>query len=335
MQDIKKIFVLGGAGFLGYNTITQAVKKGYKVKTCDIVDLAENLKFKEEDGVEFIIQNIFNLADDEIINILADCDSFVYAGGVDERTVPQKPARKFFYEKNVLPSQRLARLARLAGVKNFVLFGSYQVEFAQNNEVLISHGYHEEAYIETRILQEKLTMYEGEGTMNVSVLRLPYIFGTMEGKRPYWSMFVDMLRDQSFMPVTSGGISTITVSQVGEAAIGALENGEHRKTYPVATGYISYEDLYKKILEELGQEQTTELKVMSFDELQDAYKEDERLTDSQGVEHGIRQVNMLRANSMEFALPTDVAYEDLRVSNEDIDQVINQTLSFANKGKDN
>lgn len=333
MEQINKIFILGGAGFLGYHTVKEAVNRGYSVKTVDIVELPENLKFKEEDKVEFIITNFFNLSDQEIIAMLKDCDGFVYAGGVDERIVPEKPARKFFYEKNVLPTQRLARLAKEAGVKNFVVFGSYTAEFGENNAELREHNYHKEPYVETRLLQEKLAMYGGEGSMNVSVLRLPYIFGTMEGKIPLWSMFVDMLRGQDFMPVTSGGAATVTANQVGQAAISALENGQHRRTYPLATGYISYEDFYKKIVEELGQEEKTKLQVMSFEELEEAYKEDQELTDKKGVEHGIRQVNMLRANSMEFRLPTDVAFDELRVREEDTEAVLKETLTWANTQK--
>lgn len=333
MEQLNKIFILGGAGFLGYHTVKEAVNRGYSVKTVDIVELPENLKFKEEDKVEFIITNFFNLSDQEIIAMLKDCDGFVYAGGVDERIVPEKPARKFFYEKNVLPTQRLARLAKEAGVKNFVVFGSYTAEFGENNAELREHNYHKEPYVETRLLQEKLAMYGGEGSMNVSVLRLPYIFGTMEGKIPLWSMFVDMLRGQDFMPVTSGGAATVTANQVGQAAISALENGQHRRTYPLATGYISYEDFYKKIVEELGQEEKTKLQVMSFEELEEAYKEDQELTDKKGVEHGIRQVNMLRANSMEFRLPTDVAFDELRVREEDTEAVLKETLAWANTQK--
>lgn len=333
MEQLNKIFILGGAGFLGYHTLKEAVNRGYRVKTVDIVELPENLKFKEEDKVEFIITNFFNLSDQEIIAMLKDCDGFVYAGGVDERIVPEKPARKFFYEKNVLPTQRLAHLAKEAGVKNFVVFGSYTAEFGENNADLREHNYHKEPYVETRLLQEKLAMYAGEGSMNVSVLRLPYIFGTMEGKVPLWSMFVDMLRGQDFMPVTSGGAATVTANQVGQAAISALENGQHRRTYPLATGYISYEDFYKKIVEELGQEEKTKLQMMSFEELEEAYKEDQELTDKKGVEHGIRQVNMLRANSMEFRLATDVAFDELRVREEDIEATIKETLSWANTQK--
>lgn len=330
MEKINKIFILGGAGFLGYHTIKEAVNRGYQVKTVDIVDLPENLKFKEEDQVEFIINNIFSKSDQEIIEILKDCDSFIYAGGVDERVVPQKPAGKFFYEKNVLPTQRFARLAKLAGVKSFVLFGSYTSEFAENDFELRKYNYHKEAYVQTRLMQEEIALYEGDGSMKVSILRLPYIFGYMEGKTPACKMYVEMIKDMEFMPVTNGGMSIVTATQVGQAAISALENGKDKKAYPLATGYISHKDFYQKIIEELGQEDITKLQVMSFDDLEEAYREDEKLTDSEGVEHGIRQMNMLRANCKELKMDSQTAYKDLRVKEEDLDQVIKETIHFAN-----
>ena len=123
MNGLNKIFVLGGAGFLGYHTIKEAVDRGYAVRTVDVVDLPEELKFNDDANVDFIVQNFFALSDAEIVEMIRGCDSFVYAGGVDERIVPEKPARKFFYDKNVLPTERIARLAKEAGVKNFVLFG--------------------------------------------------------------------------------------------------------------------------------------------------------------------------------------------------------------------
>lgn len=329
MDQINKIFVLGGAGFLGYHTIKEAVNRGYAVKTVDVVALPEEIRFKEEDKVDFVTENFFALSDEEIVDLIKGCDGFIYAGGVDERIAPKKPARKFFYDTNVLATARIARLAKEAEVKSFVLFASYTSEFAENNEELRKHNYQEEAYVETRLLQEKAAMYAGEGSMNVSVLRLPYIFGTMPGKVPMTSMYVDMLRDQKFMPVTTGGFATITADQVGQAAISALEDAKHRKTYALATGYISYEDFYKKIVDQLGQSESTKLEVMPFEDLEEAYREDEKLTDEQGIEHGIRQVNMLRANSMEFRLPTEVAYEELRVKEEDTDKVIDETIKAS------
>ena len=69
---------------------------------------------------------------------------------------------------------------------------------------------------------------------------------------------------------------------------------------------------------------------MSFEDLEEAYKEDEKLTDRQGIEHGIRQVNMLRANSMEFKIPTNIAYDELRVREENTEAAIDETIKASN-----
>jgi len=59
MSEINKIFILGGAGFFGYHTIKEAIKRDYAVKTVDIVALSDDLKFNDEGKVEFIVQNFF------------------------------------------------------------------------------------------------------------------------------------------------------------------------------------------------------------------------------------------------------------------------------------
>ncbi|MFD1899125.1 hypothetical protein GQR36_01480 [Enterococcus termitis] len=45
-----------------------------------------------------------------------------------------------------------------------------------------------------RLLQEQVAFAEGDGEMNVTVLRLPYIFGTMPGRMPLWKMFTDQIK---------------------------------------------------------------------------------------------------------------------------------------------
>ena len=39
---------------------------------------------------------------------------------------------------------------------------------------------------------------------------------------------------------------------------------------------------------------------------------------------------MLRANEMEFRIPTDVAYDELRVSEEDLENTIRETIKYSN-----
>ncbi|WP_243676757.1 hypothetical protein [Secundilactobacillus collinoides] len=103
--------------------------------------------------VELSLGNINDLSDTDIVHLLADCDGFMYAAGADERALPDAPALSFYYHANVLPTQRLARLARQAGVKKFVVFGSYTAEFASLWRDTYPE-YQQQPYPNTRLLQE-------------------------------------------------------------------------------------------------------------------------------------------------------------------------------------
>lgn len=99
------------------------------------------------------------MRDAEIVALLSDCYGFIYAAGADERVIPESPVVKFFYEANVLPTQRIARLAKEAGVKKFVVFGSYFAEFAER---LPEYELRKQAYPNTRLLQEQVPVVEYE-----------------------------------------------------------------------------------------------------------------------------------------------------------------------------
>ena len=126
---MKKIFILGGTGFLGYYTTKELLARGYGIKTMSLPPMPTEDLLPSE--VECTLGDINELSDNEIKELLSDCYGFVYAAGADERIVPPAPALKFFYEANVLPTQRLARLAKEAGLKKFVVYGSYFAEFAE------------------------------------------------------------------------------------------------------------------------------------------------------------------------------------------------------------
>lgn len=279
---MKKVLVLGGTGFLGNYTVHELLARGYKVKSVALPPLPADDILPDE--VESILANINDYSDEEVEELLSDCDGFIYAIGADERIIPEKPALKFFYEANVRPTQRLARIAAKVGIKSFVIFGSYFSEFAER---LPESGLINEPYPNTRILQEQVAFAEGEGKMAVSSLRLPYIFGTVSGQIPLWKMFTDQIKGQEVFPAPLGGTPFLTVEQVAQAAVGALERAEHRRTYPVATDYIRYEDFYKMMVEALGQTGKTEIPVLSYEEMKDTYIQLDKKAEEDGIEYGI------------------------------------------------
>ncbi|KOR87874.1 NAD-dependent epimerase/dehydratase family protein [Paenibacillus solani] len=278
---MRNVFVLGGTGFLGYFTIKEMLKRGYKVSTVSLPPLpTEDLLPRE---VECRLGNINDMSDEEILDMLKGMDSFVYAAGADERMVPEAPAMKFFYEANVLPTQRLARLAKQAGVKKFVLYGSYFAHFAEKwtDLPLIDN-----AYPRTRLLQEEVACMEGEDSMDVMTLRLPFIFGIMPGRMPLWTMFVDRVKGKDTVPVLAGGTAAVTAQQVAEATIGAIEHGQHRGKYAISGINMKHSEFHQMVLDALGQKDS-KVVVLPLEQMQPAMEQLDAATAAAGKEHGI------------------------------------------------
>ncbi|WP_440897580.1 NAD-dependent epimerase/dehydratase family protein [Amphibacillus sp. Q70] len=319
---MSKVFILGGTGLLGYYTTKELLAKGYQVKTMALPPMpAEELLPKE---VECSLGDINELTDEEIKDLLSDCEGFIYAAGADERTIPKKPALKFFYEANVLPTQRLAHIAAEAGVKRFVIFGSYFAEFAER---LPQFDLKKQAYPNTRLLQEQIAFAEGEGKMDVMSLRLPYIFGTMPGRMPLWKMFTEQVKDQSIFPALSGGTAMVTVEQVGEAAVGALENGEHRHTYAISALNMKYQAFYQMIADALGQTETTQIPVVPYDQLKPNYEQIDQHAEAEGREHGIHMVLSSRLQNEDLYIDPSETMDLLGIKDHDVIQAIKDTLA--------
>lgn len=324
---MKKILVLGGTGFLGYYTVEELLKKGYEVKSVALPLMPADDLFSDNQ-VENILANVNDLTDQEVLELLEDVDGVMYAIGADERVVPEAPAYSFFYEANVLPTQRLARLAAESGVESFVIYGSYFAEFAER---IIDVDLKSEPYPSTRLLQEQVGFAEGEGKMRVSSLRLPYIFGNMPGRMPLWKMFADRVKDQAIFPVLKGGTAAVTVQQVAQAAVGALEKGEHRGTYALGGINLTHEDFMNRIVKALGQEATTKVPVVPLDAVLDSYREIDKQTAAAGKEHGMHMEMVAEMNNRDLFIDPIEVMDQLGYEEDDVDAEIDKTLELITK----
>lgn len=323
---MKKVFVLGGTGFLGYFTIKELLKRGYKVSTVSLPPLPTEDLLPNE--VECVLGNINEMTDKEILDLLKDVDGFIDAAGADERVVPDAPAVKFFYEANVLPTQRLARLAKQAGVKKFVLYGSYFSHFA---EVWTDLPLKDNAYPRTRLLQEEVACMEGEGAMDVTTLRLPYIFGVMPGRMPLWTMFVDRVKDQKVVRVLSGGTAMVTAQQVAEATIGAMEYGVHRGKYAICGLNMKHSEFHQMVADALEQTDTT-ITVVPLEQIKPAMEQMDAATAAAGKEHGIHMRVAVEAQDRDAYLDPKDTMSILKYNEDNIHASIVETLRKCVQG---
>jgi nucleoside-diphosphate-sugar epimerase len=120
-------------------------------------------------------------------------------------------------------------------------------------QAIVASVYSKEFKIEFDDLWVEL---EGEGNMDVMSLRLPYIFGTMPGRMPLWEMFIPQIKGKDVVPVLGGGTAMVTVQQVAEATIGALEHSEHGGKYAISSKNMKHRDFFQIIADVLGQGDT-------------------------------------------------------------------------------
>lgn len=305
-------------------TTLELLDRGYEVKTMALPPMpTDDLLTKE---VDITLGNINEMSDEEIVELLSDCYGFMYAAGADERTIPEKPALRFFYHANVLTTQRIARLAAKAGIKKFVVYGSY---FAKAAEDFPELELRKQAYPNTRLLQEQVAFAEGEGYMDVTSLRLPYIFGTMPGRMPLWKMFVDRIRGQEQWGALSGSTSAVTAEQVAQAAVGAMENGKHRETFPINGYTLKHADFAQMMIDALGQTDKTQLHVVPYETLLPKYEEADRQTDAAGLEHGIHVVTSQKLSDMDIVTDPAQTMDKLGIEEQDVVQSIKDTLKHV------
>lgn len=279
---MKEVLVLGGNGLLGYHTAQELVAHSYQVTS-----LALPRKPGQSDvpsGVIPVWGDLRELSNDYLQGLMAGKYAVFFAIGADERTIPRAPAARFFYEANVLTTQRVARMAREANVKKFIVFGSYTAEMADRWPDL---GYRtRNGYPRTRLLQEEIACMEGMGVMDVMTLRLPYIFGLVEGQRPLWQFVIDQVRAQQDPVVLPGSTSAVTARQVGQAAVGAMEHGKNGGRYAINSYTLTYKELYQLGCEAIGKDPHSVV-VVPLEAVLPTYEEMQKQTEAAGIEHGV------------------------------------------------
>lgn len=321
--SMKNVFILGGTGLLGYHTIRELVKREYKVSTVSLPPMPHPDLLPT--GVDCQLGNIHEMSDDEVLKLLEGKDMFIYAAGEDERSVPNEPAVTFFYQANVLPTQRMARLAREAGVKRFVIYGSYFAHFA---EKWMELKLKDQAYPRTRLLQEEVAILEGNGEMDVMSIRLPYIFGTMPGRLPLWTMFLPQIQGKEFVPVLAGGTAMVTVHQVAEATIGALEFGKHGEKYAIADTNMKYQEFFQIIADLLGQKDTI-IQIAPLEQMKKALAEHDKEVAAAGKEHGIHLAMTAEIQNRDAFIDPNDTMPILKYKKDDVRAAIKETIELC------
>ena len=245
-----KIMIVGGTGFLGYHSLLEARKRGYKVNALAIDDVELGDWYPKEVNVEF--GDVFELTEDNLQNRFFGYDWMIYAVGPDDRITPKAPAYEFFHTRLVDAVEKVAIAARNAGVKKMVVLNSYFAYFDRiwPEKKLSKHH----PYIKCRVEQAKKVIAAGNDKMDVVILELPYIFGAMPNRIPLWKdVLLDRFAKGRIIFFPKGGTNMIAVEHVAEAIIGALERGEHGARYTVGDENHTFNEMLEMMMPAIGE----------------------------------------------------------------------------------
>ncbi|MFO7612531.1 MAG: NAD(P)H-binding protein [Clostridia bacterium] len=245
-----KTLIIGGTGLLGYHAILELLKRGHTAAAVAIPDAVPGDWFPPEASVAY--GDVFAMNPTELKELFRGYDAMVYAVGPDDRVTPKAPAHEFFHERLVEACARVVSAAREAGVRKCVVLNSY---FAYFDRIWPEAGLAEHhPYIRCRVEQAERVICEGMGAMDVCVLELPYIFGTMPGRIPLWKdILIEYLRKSPVVFFPRGGTGMLSAKSVAEAIAGALENGVHGKRYLIGDENMEWKRLLGIMLDEMGE----------------------------------------------------------------------------------
>ena len=248
---VMKVFMIGGTGLLGSAAAAEFIKRGHSVKSVALPPLPEGAPIPEE--MELVFGNYLELSDAELTEMMTGCDCFVFAAGVDERVEFPAPVYDYYTKYNIDPVRHLLTVAKSVGIKNSVILGSYFSYFAKEYPEMELTKKH--PYIRSRIEQEEVALsFAKDGEMDVSVLELPYIFGTQPGRKPVWVILIEQLSNMG--PITmypKGGTTMVTVRQVAEVIVGAAERNKGGNAYPVGFYNLTWDEFLHIVHKAMGQ----------------------------------------------------------------------------------
>lgn len=266
-HDVKNVFICGGTGFLGYYSALEFIKKGAKI---GVLALPNELTLSADWWPKEIKVNygmLFNLkpgdttptvTKEELVKMFTGYDTLVYAVGPDDRmhTPAGVSGYDFFHKYLVEKVVPVFEAAKEAGVKKAILLNSY---FAYFDRIWPeSHLAERHPYIKVRVEQAEALIKVGDGGvanggMDVVVLELPYIFGSMPGRTPLWKeVFLDRFASMPAIFFPKGGTNMIHVNGIAEAVVASAFYAQHGDRLPIGNKDLKFKDMINMIMEDIG-----------------------------------------------------------------------------------
>ena len=319
-HEKQNVIVVGGTGFIGYYAVKEFIRRGHNVTVIALPPLPEENLFPKD--VSIVLANIDELDDSSIKDILKGQDAIVYAAGADDRVTPKAPAYDFFYQANVQSCTRIISIAREAGIKRGAILSSYFLYFDRiwpDEKLSECHP-----YIRSRKEQAQQSMDAAMPALQLMILELPYVFGSMPSRTPLWKILIDYINSPYPLFYMKGGTNMIAVEPVGEAVVGAIETGRGGENYTIGDENITWVELIERILEIIGKKKKVIiLPTFMFRFMMRIVKLQERL---RGKERGLNLVKFVDVQTKNTFFDPSPAIEELGYRRGNLQKALEDTI---------
>jgi len=320
-----KVLMIGGTGLLGSQAARELISRGHSVHSIALPPLPEGALLPPE--MTLTLKNSNDMTDDELRAAFKGMDGFIFAAGVDERIEGPSPIYDFFKKYNIVPLERMLRLAKESGVKHAVIAGSYFSYFAKKWPSMEMTRWH--PYIRSRIDQENMAFSFADKNFAVSILELPYIFGAQKGRKPVWVFLIEMLlKMKGAILYPKGGTTMVTVRQVGQAFAGALERGVGATAYPIGWFNLTWREMITIMNKYMG---LPDKKIITIPKFLFAMSagQIEKQHRSKGTEGGLLMSKFVDMQTSNLFIDKQEACLPLGVTDDDIDAAIGESVLMS------
>ena len=316
------VLMIGGTGLIGSEGARALIARGHRVKTLALPPLPAGAPLPEEMAITF--GNYMEMTDEELAGHLRGCEGLVFAAGVDERLEGPPPIKAMFDKFNLLPLERLLRLAKGNGVRHTVICGSYFSHFAREWPEMALAEHH--PYIKSRLEQEEMAFAFADERFSVGVLQIPYVFGAQPGRKPVWMFLVDIIRKMplaTFYP--KGGTAMVTAHQMGEAIASALEMTKGAQAWPLGCHNMDWKEMLGIFHSAMGMPGRPVITIPQWAFALGASARQNRLK-RQGLETGLDYDYLPAVMTRRAYIAPEIGCQPLHLPPDDIPQAISQSV---------
>jgi len=227
---MKKVLLVGGAGYVGSVLANELLAQGYSVRIVDNLYYGKDGLEGIEDKVELVVDDIRTIGSDVLLGI----DGIINLSGFsNDPTAAYNP--ELNYEMNTVATERLARLAKDNGIARYVFASSgsiYDCGVEDGTLDIIqdetSEVYPVLPYSKSKYDAERLLIDMADEEFCPVILRKGTIFGYSNRMRYdlVVNTFVKYAMSQGYLRLDNGGEMwrpMVSVRDVAQAYIAALE----------------------------------------------------------------------------------------------------------------